>query len=319
MTKTESLRDTYGEKLREIGRRNSDLVVLDADLSSSTKTATFGREFPERFFNMGISEQSMITAAAGLALSGKKVFASTFAVFLTRTYEQLRQSVCYNNLDVKLVVTHAGLTVGEDGATHQIVEDVGIMSGLPNMKVIVPVDSIETASVIDFLVEKTRTPYYVRLTREKFPVLNQPDYVYKPGKGVTFKDGSDITLFGMGSMVSYALDAARELKNRGIDARVVNMSSIKPIDRYEIVKAARETGRIVTVEEHSIFNGLGSRVAEVTSEEYPVPVFRVGMQDTFGKSGKSWDLFDYFHIGVNDIVRISEQCFREEKRYENIS
>jgi transketolase len=319
VNKTESLREAYGEKIREIGQRNRDVVVMDADLSSSTKTAIFGKEFPERFFNMGISEQSMITAAAGLALSGKKVFASTFAVFLTRTYEQLRQSVCYNNLDVKLVVTHAGLTVGEDGATHQIVEDVGIMSGLPNMKVIVPVDSIETRSVLDFLVEKTKTPYYVRLTREKFPVLNQPDYMYKPGKSVTFKDGSDITIFGMGVMVSYALDAAKELKNRGIDARVVNMSSIKPVDRYEIVKAARETGRIVTVEEHSIFNGLGSRVAEVTSEEYPVPVFRVGMQDTFGKSGKSWELFDYFHIGVNDIVRTSEQCFREEKRYENIS
>lgn len=319
MTKTESLREAYGERLKEIGQKNRDLVVLDADLSSSTKTAVFGKEFPDRFFNMGISEQSMITAAAGLALSGKKVFASTFAVFLTRTYEQLRQSVCYNNLDVKVVVTHAGLTVGEDGATHQIVEDVGIMSGLPNMKVIVPVDSIETRSVIDFLVDKTKTPYYVRLTREKFPVLNDPDYVYRPGKAVTFKEGSDLTIFGMGVMVSYALDAARELKNRGIDARVVNMSSIKPIDRYEIVKAARETGRIVTVEEHSIFNGLGSRVAEVTSEEYPVPVFRVGMQDTFGKSGKSWELFDYFHIGVNDIVRTSEQCFREEKRYENFS
>lgn len=314
----ESLRDAYGQRVTEHGQRNKDIVVLDADLSSSTRSGIFGEKFPNRFFNMGVAEQSMVTTAAGLALSGKKVFASTFAVFLMRTYEQLRQSICYNNIDVKFVVTHAGITVGEDGATHQIVEDIGIMSGLPNMHVIVPVDSIETRSVIDFLVEKTTTPYYVRLSREKFPVLNDPSYEYKPGKSTVIKDGSDITIIAYGSMVSLSLEASDRLKTKGIDARVINMSSIKPLDRGAIIKAAKETGKIVTAEEHSIYNGLGSRVSEVTSEEYPVLVKRVGMRDTFGKSGKAWELFDYFHMGIDDIVRSTEECFREEKGYENI-
>ena len=259
----------------------------------------------------------MVATAAGFALSGKKVFASTFAVFLTRTYEQMRQSVCYNNLDVNFVVTHAGITVGEDGATHQIVEDVGILSGLPNMKVVVPVDSVETRSVIDYLVESGKGPYYVRLSREKFPVLNGPGYEFKPGRAIVMKDGQDITIIGMGVMVSFALQAAEQLKNKGIDARVINMSSIKPIDRKAIVDAARQTGKIVTVEEHSIYNGLGSRVAEVVTEESPVPVWRLGMRDTFGKSGKSWELFDYFHMGIDDIAKFAEACFREEPRYED--
>lgn len=313
----ESLRDAYGEELKVLGAKHKELVVLDADLSSSTKTSIFGKAYPDRFFNMGIAEQSMVATAAGLSISGKRVFASTFAVFLMRTYEQMRQSVCYNNLDVNFVVTHAGITVGEDGATHQIVEDVGIMSGLPNMKVTVPVDSIETRGVIDFLAEKGRGPNYVRLSREKFPVLNDRDYEFRQGRAHTFKDGDDVAIIGMGVMVSYALEAAEQLKNKGIDARVMNMSSIKPIDRDAIIKAAKETGHIVTVEEHSIYNGLGSRVAEVTSEEYPVPVWRLGMRDTFGKSGKGWELFEYFHMGVDDIVKLTEGCFREEQRHEN--
>jgi transketolase len=266
---------------------------------------------------MGISEQSMVTAAAGLALAGKKVFASTFAVFLTRTYEQIRQSICYNNLDVKLVVTHAGLTVGEDGATHQIVEDVGIMSGLPNMHVVVPGDSVETSAVIRCLYEKSKTPFYVRLSREKFPVVTDKGYEFKLGKGVVLRDGSDLTIMTYGAMIDFSLKAAVQLKAKGIDVRVINMSSIKPIDRNLIVKAARETGRIVTAEEHSIYNGLGSRVAEIVTEEYPVPMRRIGMRDNFGKSGKSWELFDYFHMSAEDIAKASEECFRVE-RYENI-
>ncbi len=316
---SESLRETYGEELAHLGDIYRNIVVLDADLSSSTKTSVFGKKFPDRFFNMGISEQSMVTTAAGLALSGKKVFASTFAVFLMRTYEQMRQSVCYNNLDVNFVVTHAGITVGEDGATHQIVEDVGIMSGLPNMKVIVPVDSYETRSVIDYLVESGMGPNYVRLSREKFPILNDPEYKFVPGVSTTLRDGGDITIIGMGVMVSFALKAAEILKQKGIDARVINMSSIKPLDSKAVIKAAKETGRIVTVEEHSIYNGLGSRVAEVISENQPVHLKRIGMRDTFGKSGKSWELFDYFHMGIGDIVKASEECFRKETSYENIS
>lgn len=307
---SESLRENYGEELVRIGEKDRDVVVLDADLSSSTKTGLFGQKFPDRFFNMGISEQSMVSTSAGLALGGKKVFVSTFAVFLTRTYEQIRQSVCYNNINVKFVVTHAGITVGEDGATHQIVEDVGIMSGLPNMKVIVPVDSVETRAVIRFLHEELKTPSYTRLTREKFPVLNDPGYEFKLGRSVTMRDGSDLTIIANGAMVAFSLKAAEELKNKGIDTRVINMSSIKPIDREAIVKAARETGKIVTAEEHSIYNGLGSRVAEVTSEYFPVPVRRIGMRDTFGKSGGAWELFDYFHLGVHDIAKISEDVFR---------
>ena len=318
-TKSESLREAYGNELVSLGNKDPNVVVLDADLSSSTKTGIFGKEFPDRFFNMGISEQSMVTAAAGLALSGKKVFASTFAVFLMRTYEQIRQSVCYNNLDVKFVTTHAGITVGEDGATHQIIEDIGVMAGLPHMSVIVPVDAVETRSVIRYVHDYTVSPYYVRLTREKFPVLNDADYEYVPRKSVTFKDGSDLTIIGCGVMVSFALKAAEELKGKGIDARVINMSSIKPMDREAVVKAASETGRILTVEEHSIYNGLGSRVAEIVGEEYPVLVHRMGMHDTFGKSGKSWELFDYFHLGVPDIVRSAESVFREEKKFESVS
>ncbi len=311
---SESLREKYGETLVKLGEKYNDIVVLDADLSSSTKTATFGKKFPDRFFNMGISEQSMVSSAAGLALSGKRVFVSTFAVFLMRTYEQIRQSICYNNVNVKFVVTHAGITVGEDGATHQIVEDVGIMSGLPNMKVIVPVDSIETQSVLEYLTENTTTPYYVRLSREKFPVLNEPDYKYTEGKSVTFRDGKDLTIFANGVMVSFALQAAEELRTHGIDVRVINLSTVKPIDRDSIIKAAKETGKIVTAEEHSIYNGIGSRVCEVVSEEYPAIVKRLGMRDTFGKSGKSWELFDYFHMGVQDIVKLGLECFREDKK-----
>lgn len=309
----ESLRDAYGEELVRLGGKNKDLVVLDADLSSSTKTAAFGKKFPDRFFNMGISEQSMVATAAGLALSGKKVFASTFAVFLMRAYEQLRQSVCYNYVDAKFVTTHAGITVGEDGATHQIIEDIGIMSGLPNMSVIVPVDSVETRSVIQYLHDSTKTPYYVRLSREKFPVMNDRNYEYVPGKSVTFKDGSDITIFAIGAMVRFAIDAAMSLKEKGIDARVVNMSSIKPLDESAIIKAASETGGIITAEEHSIYNGLGSRVAEVISENRPVPMKRIGMRDSFGKSGNGWELFDYFHMSTSDIVREAEMVFREER------
>lgn len=315
----ESLRDAYGESLVEIGGRHEDLIVMDCDTSTSTKTVLFSKKYPDRFFEMGIAEQSMVATAAGLALSGKRVFASTFAIFLTRAYEQLRQSICYNNLDVKLVVSHAGLTVGEDGATHQIVEDVGMMTGLPNMKVIVPVDSIETRSVINYLAEKTSTPYYVRLTREKFPVINESDYEFKMGKSTVVKDGGDITIIANGAMVGLSLEATKGLKEKGIDARVINMSSMKPVDRDAILKAARETGKIVTAEEHSIYNGLGSRVSEITSEEYPVMVRKVGMKDTFGKSGKAWDLFDYFHMGVEDIIKETESCFRQEKKYDSIA
>ncbi len=311
LEKLESLREAYGDELADLGEENKNIVVLDADLSTSTKTEIFGKKFPDRFFNMGISEQSMVSAAAGLSLSGKTVFASTFAVFLSNTYNVIRQSICYNKAPVNFVVTHSGISLGEDGPTHQILEDVGIMSGLPGMKVIVPVDSIETRRVIDYLSEKKNYPYYIRLTREKFPVLNDNNYEFKEGKAVTMRDGKDITIIAYGIMVSFALKAAEILKKKNIDARVINMSSIKPIDGNAIIKAARETGKIMTAEEHSIYNGLGSRVSEVVSENYPVPVKIFGMPDIFGKSGKGMLLFDYFHIGVNDMVNTAEKFYNE--------
>ncbi len=311
LEKLESLREAYGDELADLGEENKNIVVLDADLSTSTKTEIFGKKFPDRFFNMGISEQSMVSAAAGLSLSGKTVFASTFAVFLSNTYNVIRQSICYNKAPVNFVVTHSGISLGEDGPTHQILEDVGIMSGLPGMKVIVPVDSIETRRVIDYLSEKKNSPYYIRLTREKFPVLNDNNYEFKEGRAVTMRDGKDITIIAYGIMVSFALKAAEILKKKNIDARVINMSSIKPIDGNAIIKAARETGKIMTAEEHSIYNGLGSRVSEVVSENYPVPVKIFGMPDIFGKSGKGMLLFDYFHIGVNDMVNTAEKFYNE--------
>ncbi|MGC8608597.1 MAG: transketolase family protein [Thermoplasmata archaeon] len=310
--KSESLREAYGQELVKLGQKDDKIVVLDADLSSSTRTSMFGNEFPDRFFNMGISEQSMVTTASGLALSGKKPFASTFAVFLMRAYEQIRQSICYNNVNVKFVVTHGGITVGEDGATHQIMEDVGAMAGLPNMKVIVPSDSIETRRVIDFVADEN-TPYYVRLSREKFPVINDEDFEFHLGKSSVMRDGSDVSIIADGIMVSKALEAASSLKDMGIDARVINMSSIKPIDSSAIIKAAYETGRIVTAEEHSIYNGLGSRVAETVSEKHPVIVKRIGMRDVFGHSGKSWELFEYFHMDVKDIINNAIMSMQEEK------
>ncbi len=311
LEKLESLREAYGDELAALGEKNKNIIVLDADLSTSTKTEIFGKKFPDRFFNMGISEQSMVSAAAGLSLSGKTVFASTFAVFLSNTYNVIRQSICYNKAPVNFVVTHSGVSLGEDGPTHQILEDVGIMSGLPGMKVIVPVDSIETRRVIDYLSEKKNYPYYIRLTREKFPVLNDNNYEFKEGKAVTMRDGKDITIIAYGIMVSFALKAAEILKKKNIDVRVINMSSIKPIDGNAIIKAARETGKIMIAEEHSIYNGLGSRVSEVVSENYPVPVKRFGMPDIFGKSGKGMLLFDYFHIGVNDMVNTAEKFYNE--------
>ncbi|AAT43275.1 transketolase family protein [Picrophilus oshimae] len=310
----ESLREAYGDELARLGSKNRNIVVLDADLSSSTKTEIFWKSFPDRFFNMGISEQSMVTTAAGLALSGKKVFASTFAVFLSRTYEQLRQSICYNNAPVNFVVTHSGISVGEDGPTHQMLEDVGIMSGLPNMHVIVPADSVETRKVIDYLADYGDSPHYVRLTREKFPVIYSNDYEFIEGKASTLNDGNDITIIAYGIMVSFALRAADLLKENNISARVINMSSIKPIDRDVIIKAARETGRIITAEEHSIYNGLGSRVAEIIAENQYARLKRFGMNDTFGKSGKGMELFDYFHIGYKDLFNTAMNMVNGDKR-----
>jgi transketolase len=284
-------RDAYGKALVELGKTKPNVVVLDADLSASTKTINFAKLFPERFFDMGIAEQDMIGTAAGLAAAGKIAFASTFAVFGSgRAWDQIRMTAAYTRLNVKVVVTHAGITVGEDGASHQANEDIAIMRALPNMTVIVPSDSIETEKTIMAAAE-FYGPMYIRLGRSKVPVINdQPGYEFKIGKGVILHEGKDATVIACGLMVSAALEAAAKLATEGIKIRVVNMHTIKPIDKALIVRCATETGAIVTAEEHSIIGGLGGAVAEIVVENQPVPMARIGMRDVFGESGKPEEL-----------------------------
>ncbi|MBM2839280.1 MAG: tklB-1 [Deltaproteobacteria bacterium] len=289
-------RDAYGEALAELGESNKDVVVLDADLSGSTKTAVFAKKFPERFFNMGIAEQDMMGTAAGLAASGKIPFASTFAIFATgRAWEQVRQSIAYPKLNVKIVATHAGITVGEDGASHQSVEDIAVMRVIPNMTVIVPADGVETRKVIREIV-RYKGPVYVRLSRGKSPVIFDDSYSFEIGKGVVLKDGKDVSLIACGVMVYKALQAADVLGKEGVSARVINISSIKPIDADLIIRVARETGCVVTAEEHSIIGGLGGAVAEVLAENCPVPVKRVGIEDKFGTSGDTDLLMEVYGL-----------------------
>ena len=300
-----SVREAYGNTLVSIGSDKS-VVVLDADLSTSTHTSMFQKKYPDRFFNVGISENNMMGVASGLSWTGKKVFVSSFAIFATgRAYDFVRQSVCYSDSDVRIVATHAGLTVGEDGATHQMLEDIGLMSGLPRMRVMVPADALETEQIIRYVYDN-RGPFYVRLSREKVPVVHDSE-TFRYGRAETIVDGSDVTIIAAGILVSAAKVAASYLKKKGISARVLNMATIKPIDRDAIEKSARETGRIVTAEEHSIYNGLGSRVAEVVAERYPVPVKRLGVNDVFGESGKSWELMDKYGLSPMGIVNKVEE------------
>jgi len=297
-----STRDAYGKTLLELGRTNKNIVVLDADLSASTKTSIFAKEFPDRFFDMGIAEQDMISTAAGLAASGKIVFASTFAVFGSgRAWDQVRVSMAYTRLNVKLVVTHGGITTGEDGATHQANEDLAIMRVIPNMTVIVPSDAVETVQVIKNLV-KVYGPSYVRLSRLSTPIVNgNSNYDFRIGKGIIMKPGNDITIIATGIMVYHSLVAADQLSKEGVNARVVNLHTIKPLDREIIIRCAEETGAIVTAEEHSIVGGLGGAVAEVLVENKPVPMARVGVKDMFGESGKPEELLEKYGLTSKDI------------------
>lgn len=307
-----SQRVVYGETLVELGEKYKNIVVLDADLSSSTQTNKFGKKFPDRFFNVGIQEQNMMGVAAGLATSGNIVFASTFAVFAAgRAYDFVRQSICYPNLNVKIVATHAGITVGEDGVSHQMIEDIGLMSTLPNMRVIAPADAAETKRVIEQITD-IYGPFYVRLSREKVPELTE-NYSFELGKGYVLNDGSDITVITTGILLNSAIIAAQIMKNKGVEVRVINMPTIKPIDKELIVKAAKETMGIVTAEEHNIYNGLGSRVAEVVAEYYPTTVLRVGMNDQFGESGKSWELMKKYRLNEDGIIEKLEKIMELKK------
>ncbi len=294
-------REAYGNALAEFGS-DSRIVVFDADLSKSTKTDTFRKKYPERFFNMGIAEGNMMVTAAGMAACGKIAFASTFAMFAAgRAFEQIRNSICYPKLNVKIGATHAGISVGEDGASHQSIEDIAIMRALPNMTVISPADAVETRHAIKAAIEH-EGPVYLRLGRLNVPVIfEEGSYNYQLGKGVTLSEGSDVTIVATGLMVHAALEAKDMLKLEGISARVINIHTIKPIDVDIIVKAARETGIIVTAEEHSVIGGLGSAVADVLSENYPVPLLKVGVQDKFGKSGKPDKLLEMYGLTAMDI------------------
>ena len=295
-------RDAYGKTLLKLGEINDDVVVLDADLSKSTKTNDFSKAFPNRFFNMGIAEQNLIGAACGLATAGKIPFASTFAMFATgRAFEVIRNSVCYPKLNVKICATHAGITVGEDGASHESIEDIAIMRAIPNMTVVVPADGIETEKVI-LEAAKYNGPMYVRLGRSAVPTLFNEDYKFEIGKGSVVRDGNDATIIACGMMVNEAIIAHEALKSEGINVRVINMSTIKPIDKELIINAAKETKAIVTAEEHSIVGGLGSAVSEVVSEECPVVVKKVGVKDVFGESGTPAELLEKHGLTAKHIV-----------------
>lgn len=311
--KWESQRKQYGRALVELGKERGDIVVLDADLSSSTRTADFASAFPERFFNVGIAEQNMMDTAAGLAASGKTVFASTFAVFGTgRCYDQIRQSIAYPRLNIKIVASHAGITVGGDGASHQIIEDIALMRVLPNMTVIVPVDSPETYNVVKS-VARTKGPVYVRIGRADVPTLTDESTPFDLNNATVMRDGADVALIGCGIMVSTCLDAAEELAKHGVDARVVNLHTIKPLDEKTIVKAARETGGVVTAEEHSVMMGMGSAVAMCLVENFHVPMKRVGIPDTFGESGGCEELMSKYGLTVENIVEAAHDVLRRKK------
>jgi transketolase len=311
--KMESQRKQYGRALVELGKELKNLVVLDADLSSSTRTADFAAAFPERFFNVGIAEQNMMDTAAGLAASGKIVFASTFAVFGTgRCYDQIRQSIAYPKMNVKIVLSHAGITVGGDGASHQIIEDIALMRVLPNMTVVVPVDSAETYRVVK-TIATTAGPCYVRIGRSDVPTLTDEDTKFEIEQAPVMREGKDVTLIGCGIMVSKCLEAAEELSKHGVDARVVNLHTIKPIDKKTIVRAARETGGVVTAEEHSVTMGMGSAVAMVLVENFHVPMKRVGIPDVFGESGACDELMDKYGLTVDNIVEAAHDVLKRKK------
>ena len=289
-------RQSFGEALAELGEKNNNVVVLDADLAKSTKTSLFAKKFPERFVDVGIDEQNMIGVAAGLSTFGKIAYASTFAAFATgRVYDQIRCSVCYPKLNVKICGTHAGITVGEDGATHQMIEDINLMRGLPNMTVISTSDDIQTKWATEEI-SKINGPVYLRLSRLATPIIYNSEEKFEIGKGIQIGNGTDATVFATGVTVAEALKARGNLKEAGIDIRVVDIHTIKPIDRDLIVKCAKETNKIITVEDHNIIGGLGSAVCEVLSEECPTKVIRLGIRDCFGKSGKAEDLMKYFRI-----------------------
>lgn len=295
-------RQSYGEELSKLGEENSEVVVLDADLSSATKTEIFAKKFPDRFIDVGIAEQNMMGMAAGLSTFGKIPYVSTFAAFAAgRSYDQIRSSIAYPKLNVKICATHAGITVGEDGATHQMIEDISLMRTLPNMIVMSTSDDIQTRWAIEEI-SKIDGPVYLRLSRLATPQIYSENQKFEFGKSIQIGKGTDASIISTGVTVSEAIKAQEILKQKGIDVRVIDVHTIKPIDKDMIIKCAKETKQIITVEDHSIIGGLGSSVCEVLSENYPVKVKRLGINDQFGKSGRAEELMDYFKINADAIV-----------------
>lgn len=308
-----STRDGFGEGLVELGKSNKDVVVLSADLTDSTRAAWFKKEFPERFFGLGVAEQDMMGAAAGFALMGKIPFACTFGVFASgRAWDQIRVSIAYMNLNVKIAGTHGGISVGPDGATHQAIEEIALMRIIPNMTVVVPCDSLE-ARRATIEAAGIKGPVYLRLGRSGVPAVTSQADFFKIGKANVLREGKDLTIIACGQMVSEALKARDTLASEKINTRVINIHTPKPIDKDTIIKAAVETGAIVTAEEHTVIGGLGSAVAEVVSQSCPVPMKMVGMQDRFGTSGEPAELFKYFGLTAEDIVRAAHEVLKMKK------
>ena len=310
----ESTRVEYGKALAQLGEEYPDIVVLDADLSGSTQTARFAKAFRDRFFNVGIAEQDMMGTAAGLALGGKIPFASTFAIFATgRAWEQIRQTIAYGSLNVKIVASHGGVTVGEDGGSHQSVEDLALMRVLPNMVVLVPADGPETRAMVRWAAAY-QGPVYIRTSRIPSAIVHDDTYTFELGRSHILREGSDVTLAGIGLMVHQCLAAADLLANQGLTARVLNLSCLKPLDWQLVANSARRTGCMVTAEEHSAAGGLGGAVSEVLGEFYPVPLRRVGLRDTFGLSGKPEELLKHFGLTAEDIARAALAVINRKNR-----
>lgn len=297
-----SVRSAYGKALAELGRENKNIVVLDADLSCSTQTKIFAKEFPERFFDVGIAEQDLMTTAAGLACTGKIPFVSTFAVFAAgRAWEQIRNTICYSNLNVKIGATHGGITVGEDGASHQALEDISLMRSIPNMMVIVPADEKETMAAVKFAAEH-KGPVYVRIARSNLPDVMPSDYVFNCKKAIVMKEGTDVTLITNGETLVETLDCDKILSENGINAEIISIPVVKPIDSETIIKSAKKTNRVITIENHSIIGGLGSAVCEVLAENYPTKITRIGTNDEFGQSGTSKELLDFYGLNAKKLA-----------------
>ena len=307
-------RKEYGRALVELGKKRNDVVVLDADLSGSTRTVDFAKAYPDRFFNCGIAEQNMIGTAAGMATCGKTVFASSFAVFATgRCLDQIRQSIAYPKLNVKIVATHAGISVGPDGASHQTMEDLALMRTIPNMTVIAPADGPETFNAVMAIAE-TKGPCYMRMGRSDVPIITDPNHKFQIGKSLTLQDGNDVTLIGCGQMVAACLEAAEMLAKEGVSARVLDMATVKPLDEAALLKAAKETGAIVTAEEHNRYTGMGSAVAMFLAERSNVPIEIVGMEDVFGESGESEELMVKYGLTADHIVEAARLAMGRRRK-----